>query len=72
MKPIDVHTGFIRLEQLLKLADAVGGGGEAKLRIQNGEARVNGEVETRRGRKLVAGDRVEFDGEEFLVRSQNP
>ncbi len=37
-------------------------GGEAKLRVQNGEVRVNGAIELRRGRQLVAGDRVEWQG----------
>ena len=60
---IAVRDEVIRLGQFLKLAGVVDTGGEAKLRIQEGEARVNGEVETRRGRQLVAGDLVEFGGE---------
>ncbi|MFZ5774900.1 MAG: RNA-binding S4 domain-containing protein [Thermodesulfobacteriota bacterium] len=62
MQPIAIRDGSIRLGQLLKLAALVETGGEAKLRIQEGEARVNGEVETRRGRQLAVGDRVEFGG----------
>jgi len=60
---VAVREGVIRLGQLLKLAGVVETGGEAKLRIQEGEARVNGEVETRRGRQLAPGDLVEFGGE---------
>jgi ribosome-associated protein len=56
-----------RLGQFLKLADAVGTGGEAKLRITDGDVSVNGEVEFRRGRQLHPGDIVELDGKEFRV-----
>jgi len=55
---IFVATGTIRLGQLLKLAGLVDTGGEAKLRVQNGEVRVNGAVDTRRGRQLAPGDHV--------------
>ena len=64
---VAVRAGVIRLGQFLKLAGVVETGGEAKLRIQEGEARVNGEVETRRGRQLVPGDLVEFAGEVLEV-----
>ena len=59
---VAVREGVIRLGQFLKLAGVVETGGEAKARIQEGEARVNGEVETRRGRQLAPGDLVEFAG----------
>ncbi len=67
---VAVRDGVIRLGQLLKLAGVVETGGEGKLRIQEGEAKVNGEVETRRGRQLVPGDLVEFAGEilEIVVK----
>ena len=55
----------ITLGQALKASNLVGSGGEAKVLIQAGEVLVNGQVETRRGRKLVAGDVVEV-GEERL------
>ena len=51
------------LGQALKATNAVGSGGEAKVLIQSGEVRVNGEVETRRGRKLEEGDVVEVGDE---------
>jgi ribosome-associated protein len=56
-----------RLGQFLKLVDAVDTGGEAKLRITDGEVRVNGEVEVRRGRQLHSGDVVTIDGQDFDV-----
>lgn len=51
------------LGQALKAAAIAGTGGEAKVLIQTGEVTVNGEVETRRGRRLVSGDVVEVEGE---------
>jgi ribosome-associated protein len=55
------------LGQALKAAGLVGSGGEAKVLIQAGEILVNGEVETRRGRKLGAGDVVEVGDERLEV-----
>ena len=57
----------MKLDQYLKWKGWVFTGGEAKQRIQLGEVQVNGEVETRRGRQLAAGDRVVLDGEESVV-----
>ena len=56
------------LGQALKAATLVGSGGEAKILIQAGEVLVNGEVETRRGRKLEEGDVIEVDDERLEVR----
>ena len=64
---IKIETPFIRLDALLKFAGAAETGGEAKLLIQNGEVKVNGEVCTMRGKKLCPGDRVELDGQTFVV-----
>ena len=64
---IKIETPFIRLDALLKFAGAVETGGEAKLLIQDGEVRVNGEVCTMRGKKLRPGDRAELDGQTFVV-----
>ena len=63
---MDLPSG-ITLGQALKAANVVGTGGEAKVLIQYGEVLVNGEVETRRGRKLEAGDVVEVGDERFEV-----
>ncbi len=57
----------IDLQDFLKLAGLVDTGGEAKFLIQTGEVRLNGEVETRRRKKIMRGDRVELDGNEHLV-----
>ena len=59
---------YIKLDQFLKLAQIAMSGGEAKAMIQEGMVKVNGEVETRRGRKLRHGDRVEVEGEELVVQ----
>lgn len=58
---------FIRLGQLLKKAGVVGSGVDAKAVIQNGMVKVNGEVETRRGKKLYGGEIVSYNGEEIEV-----
>lgn len=55
------------LDQFLKLSSIAGTGGHAKFLIQNGEVTVNGEIETRRRRQMVAGDVVEVGGQQFLV-----
>lgn len=65
MTTISITTEFIKLQDLLKLANAVETGGEAKERIQAGEALVNDEVCTMRGKKLRPGDVVTFDGREY-------
>ena len=67
MTRIPIETETIRLAQLLKLANVVQDGAEAKFRIVNGEITVNGAVETRRGRKLRHDDRVEFAGETYEI-----
>ena len=58
----------ITLGQALKAGNVVGTGGEAKVLIQAGEVRVNGEVETRRGLKLQEGDVVEVGDERLEVQ----
>ena len=67
MKKITITTEFIKLQDLLKFANLVETGGEAKERIQGGEARVNGEVCTMRGKKIRPGDVVLFAGQELTV-----
>ena len=59
----------IRLDQFLKLQGLVETGGHAKMVIQAGEVRVNGEIETRRRRQLRIGDVVEYSGERMRVES---
>jgi len=67
METITIHTEFIKLDAFLKFAGMAGTGGEAKLRIENGEVLVNGEVCTMRGKKLRAGDRVQLGKTELSV-----
>jgi ribosome-associated protein len=71
MVSIHIQTETIRLSQLLKFANVVQDGAEAKFRIANKEVRVNGAVEIRRGRKLGNGDRVEFAGEIYKIITSN-
>ena len=57
----------IKLDQFLKFVGIAPTGGQAKLMIQQGEIKVNGTIETRRGRKLVSGDKVTVGGQTFKV-----
>lgn len=59
---MQIHTPFIALGDFLKWAGAVQTGGEAKAVVLEGLVQVNGEVETRRGRKLRPGDRIDLRG----------
>ncbi|MFH7244785.1 MAG: RNA-binding S4 domain-containing protein [Spirulina sp.] len=61
---------YIKLDQFLKQRQVAASGGQAKMMVQGGEVQVNGEVELRRGRKLVNGDRVEVAGQGFIVDLQ--
>lgn len=67
MQVIKLREDFIKLGQALKAAGLVDSGVEAKEMIQQGLVAVNGEIDTRRGRKLYGGDRVVFDGEEIRI-----
>ena len=64
---IQIHTEFIKLQDLLKFAGAVETGGDAKMIIQEGRVTVNGEPCTMRGKKMRPGDRAVIDGELELV-----
>ncbi|PZV11064.1 MAG: RNA-binding protein [Leptolyngbya sp.] len=68
---IKTENESIKLDQFLKIKGVVDTGGQAKLLIQDGEVKVNGKVETRRGRKLIQGDRVSTFGETFQVDLSN-
>lgn len=67
MEVIKLREEFIKLGQALKAAGFVESGVEAKDVIQEGLVLVNGEIDTRRGRKLYDGDVVVFDGEEIRI-----
>jgi len=59
---------YIKLDSFLKWQGLIETGGQAKIAIQNGEVVVNGQVETRRGRKLVNGDKVTYQGKTLIVK----
>ncbi len=67
VRDISISTDMIRLGQLLKLAGMVGSGGDVKSVLGTSVVRVNGDVETRRGRQLHRGDVIALDGEELRV-----
>ena len=62
METLKLREDYIKLGQAIKAVGYVENGVEAKFVIQDGYVKVNGEVEFQRGKKLVAGDIVEFDG----------
>lgn len=66
---IGIKTEFIRLDALLKLAGMVSTGGHAKMAIQQGQVKVNGETCLMRGKKLRPGDTVEFEGRQAVVKA---
>lgn len=68
MKPIEIYREPVELYKLLKFEGLASSGGEAKTFISEGQVSVNGEVETRKRKKIVAGDIVEFGGEQFRVQ----
>lgn len=67
MTDIKIDTEFIRLDALLKLSGVAQTGGHAKLMIQGGEIKVNGEVCLMRGKKMRPGDKFSFENKEFEV-----
>lgn len=67
-KDIPITTEFIRLDSAMKLADIAGTGGIAKMMIQEGEVKVNGEVCLSRGKKLRPGDSFEFERVIYYIR----
>lgn len=70
MVKIEINTEFIKLDSFLKFSGAVTLGSEAKFFIQNEEVKVNGQIETQRGKKLYNDDEVEFQGELYKVVSK--
>lgn len=70
MEEIKITSEYIKLDQLLKFANLTENGADAKFLVQNGYVSVDGEVETRRGRKLRGGEVVEIDyeGQQFSVK----
>lgn len=64
---INENKEYITLNEFLKLANFISTGGQAKWYLQENEVFVDGEFETRRGRKLYPGMKVEIDGSSFLI-----
>ena len=71
MKIVTITTEYIKLQDLLKLADAVATGGEAKIRVQEGVVAVNGQVCTQRGKKIRPGDTVVYEKNEYGVQYED-
>lgn len=69
MEEVIIRDEFIKLGQALKLANLVSSGVDAKFVVQDGLVKVNGEVCTQRGKKLVDGDEVSFEGNSFVIKS---
>jgi ribosome-associated protein len=67
MKEISVNTDFIKLDSFLKWAGIVVMGSEAKMYIQEGKVKLNGSVEMQRGKKLLKGDIIEFQGQGYKI-----
>jgi len=67
MKEIKIDSEIIKLDAFMKWAAIVVNGGEAKVLIQEGLVKVNGNVETQRGKKLKVNDIIEFDGESYKI-----
>jgi ribosome-associated protein len=67
VREVQIKGDTIRLGQLLKVAGIADSGGEAKALIADGQVSVNGEVETRRGRQLHAGDELAAAGQELRL-----
>lgn len=70
MDKISINTEYIKLDQFLKYANIVESGGVAKIVIQDGLVKVNGEVCTQRGKKIRVNDIVEFENSKFIVTEE--
>lgn len=68
MEIIKIRDEYIKLGQALKAAGFVDSGVEAKFVIQDGLVKVNNHVELQRGKKLISGDMVEFDGNQIAIK----
>jgi len=68
MRNVEIHSEPVELYKLLKFEGLVSSGGEAKILIAEGQVKVNGSVETRKRKKIMAGDLVEFAGETLRIQ----
>ena len=69
METIVIRDEFIKLGQALKLAGLVDSGVDAKMDIQEGLVKVNGEVTLQRGKKVYCGDVIEYGGQQIIVKN---
>lgn len=69
METIVIRDEFIKLGQALKLAGLVDSGVDAKMDIQEGLVKVNGEVILQRGKKIYCDDVIEYDGQQIIVKN---
>lgn len=67
METLKLRDDFIKLGQALKAAGLCESGVDAKFAVQDGFVKVNGQVELQRGKKLIAGDIVEYNGEKIKI-----
>ena len=67
-RTVKIHTPYIKLQDLLKVANLVSSGGEGKIVIQEGQVSVNGAVCTERGKKLRGGDTAAYQGVVLTVQ----
>jgi len=67
MRVVEITREPVELYKILKFEGIIASGGEAKAVIENGQVLVNGAVETRKKKKIVSGDTIEFMGEQFQV-----
>ncbi|MDG2769749.1 S4 domain-containing protein YaaA [Vibrio parahaemolyticus] len=67
MEKVKINTEYIKLEQLLKLASITQTGGEAKIMIQDGLVKVNGDICKQRGKKLRVKDKIEVNDKIYVV-----
>lgn len=68
MKKIEINREPVELYKILKFEGMVASGGEAKSVVENGQVTVNGDVETRKRKKIVTGDVIEFQGERYQIQ----
>lgn len=67
MNEVKINTGIIKLDSFLKWCGAVSVGSEAKAAIQGGQVKLNGQIILLRGKKLKKGDKVEFNGQTYII-----
>ncbi|PCH61425.1 MAG: RNA-binding protein [Gammaproteobacteria bacterium] len=69
MREVEISKSPVELYKILKFEGMVSSGGEAKLVIADGQVTVNGEIETRKRKKIVSGDVIEFGEEKVLIKT---